>query len=81
MHPTLPIDALIPEILASLRASPNLVIEAAPGAGKTTRVPTALLQFGGVLVIEPRRLAARMAARRVAFEMNEAVGETVGYGH
>ncbi len=58
---------------------PNLVIEAAPGAGKTTRVPPALLTFGGVLVLEPRRLAARMAARRVASEMNEAVGETVGY--
>jgi ATP-dependent helicase HrpB len=75
----LPIDSLIPEIVASLQESPNLVIEAAPGAGKTTRVPPALLQFGGVLVLEPRRLAARMAARRVAFEMGEAVGETVGY--
>ncbi|HWE05662.1 MAG TPA: helicase-related protein, partial [Rhizomicrobium sp.] len=76
----LPIDVLIPEILASLRRSPNLVIEAAPGAGKTTRVPPALLQLGGgVLVLEPRRIAARMAARRVAAEMGEPVGETVGY--
>jgi ATP-dependent helicase HrpB len=76
----LPVDALLPEIVASLRQSPNLVIEAAPGAGKTTRVPPALLQFGGsVLVLEPRRIAARMAARRVAAEMGEQVGETVGY--
>ena len=79
LRPGLPIDALIPKIVESLQDSPNLVIEAAPGAGKTTRVPPALLQCGGVLVLEPRRLAARMAARRVAQEMNESVGETVGY--
>ncbi len=59
--------------------SPNLIIEAAPGAGKTTRVPPALLRFGGVLVLEPRRVAARMAARRVASERNEPIGKTVGY--
>lgn len=77
---SLPVDALLPEIVASLRQSPNLVIEAAPGAGKTTRVPPVLLQLGGgVLVLEPRRIAARMAARRVAAEMGESVGETVGY--
>jgi ATP-dependent helicase HrpB len=76
----LPIDALLPEIAASLRRTPNLAIEAAPGAGKTTRVPPALLPLGGeVLVLEPRRIAARMAARRVADEMGEDVGETVGY--
>lgn len=76
----LPIDELLPEIVTSLGHSPNLVIEAAPGAGKTTRVPPALLSFGGgVLVLEPRRIAARMAARRVASEMGEGVGETVGY--
>ncbi len=76
----LPIDELLPEIATSLRHSPNLVIEAAPGAGKTTRVPPALLSPGaGVLVLEPRRIAARMAARRVAAEMGETVGETVGY--
>lgn len=76
----LPIDALLPKIADSLRRTPNLVIEAAPGAGKTTRVPPALLALGGgVLVLEPRRIAARMAARRVAAEMGEPVGETVGY--
>lgn len=76
----LPIDALLPGIADSLRRTPNLVIEAAPGAGKTTRVPPALLALGGgVLVLEPRRIAARMAARRVAAEMGEPVGETAGY--
>jgi ATP-dependent helicase HrpB len=75
----LPIDGLLPEILARLRAAPNLVITAAPGAGKTTRVPPALLEFGPVLVLEPRRLAARLAARRVAAELGERPGETVGY--
>jgi ATP-dependent helicase HrpB len=76
----LPIDSLLPEILDSLRRSPNLVVEAAPGAGKTTRVPPALLEASGeVLVLEPRRIAARMAARRVAQELSENVGEIVGY--
>lgn len=77
----LPIDPLIPEILASLRARPNLVVEAAPGAGKTTRVPRALLDLDSreTLVLEPRRLAARLAARFVASELGERVGETVGY--
>ncbi len=75
----LPIDALLPRIVNELRRSKSLVIEAPPGAGKTTRVPPALLAFGDVLVLEPRRLAARMAARRVASELGEKVGETVGY--
>jgi ATP-dependent helicase HrpB len=58
-----------------------VVIEAAPGAGKTTRIPAYLLdrKAGGILVLEPRRLAARLAARRVAQERGERVGETVGY--
>jgi ATP-dependent RNA helicase HrpB len=75
----LPIDELIPGITDELRRSRRLVIEAPPGAGKTTRVPPALLEFGEVLVLEPRRIAARMAARRVANELGESVGETVGY--
>jgi ATP-dependent helicase HrpB len=77
----LPIDELLPAVVDSLRASRNLVIEAPPGAGKTTRVPPELLSLapGQVLVLEPRRIAARMAARRVAQERNERVGETVGY--
>lgn len=75
----LPIDDLLPRIVATLEASRNIVIEAAPGAGKTTRVPPALLEYGDVLVLEPRRLAARMAARRVAQELGEKPGETIGY--
>ena len=78
---SLPIDDLLPAIIESLRACPNLVIEAPPGAGKTTRVPPALLSLlrGQVLVLEPRRLAARLAARRVAQERGEQLGETIGY--
>ena len=77
----LPIDELIPDILEHLRAANTLVLEAPPGAGKTTRVPPALLELDDreVLVLEPRRLAARLAARYVAGERQERVGETVGY--
>src|SRR5579859_6401051 len=80
----LPIDPLLPEIVASLRAHPTLVLEAPPGAGKTTRVPRALLdagmaEHGEIVVLEPRRLATRMAARRVADELGETPGATVGY--
>jgi ATP-dependent helicase HrpB len=79
--PILPVDEILPEIITSLKRSPNLVIEASPGAGKTTRVPPEILKLvsGEVLVLEPRRIAARMAARRVASEIGEQVGETVGY--
>jgi ATP-dependent helicase HrpB len=78
---SLPIDLLIPEVLASLERTPNLLIEAEPGAGKTTRIPAALLRIvsGDVIVLEPRRIAARMAARRVAWELGEEAGRTVGY--
>src|SRR5919107_4253190 len=80
----LPVDALVPEIIESLRREPNLVIEAPPGAGKTTRVPAALLDAGlagegEVWVLEPRRLAARLSAERVAEERGESLGKTVGY--
>ena len=81
MRPTLPIDDLIPAIRSSLRGQPNLVVQAEPGAGKTTRVPPALLELvpGEVLVLEPRRIAARLAARRVAAELGERPGQTAGY--
>ncbi len=77
----LPIDPLIPQILETVRRGSNLVIEAPPGSGKTTRVPPALLGLnsGEVWVLEPRRLAARLAARRVAAELGETPGQTVGY--
>jgi ATP-dependent helicase HrpB len=77
----LPVDALLPEIVSALGREKYLVIEAPPGAGKTTRIPPALLPEarGEILVLEPRRLAARMAARRVSSELGERLGETVGY--
>jgi ATP-dependent helicase HrpB len=80
----LPIDDALPEIVEALRRSSCLVIEAPPGAGKTTRVPTAILDAGivgtqSILVLEPRRMAARLSAKRVAQERGERVGETIGY--
>lgn len=79
----LPIDPVLPEVIRSLTESPSLVLEAPPGAGKTTRVPRAMLDAGlvpgEIVVLEPRRLAARLAARRVAEELGERVGETIGY--
>lgn len=80
----LPIDPLLPQVVSALRAGPSLVLEAPPGAGKTTRVPPALLDAGvagkgEVLVLQPRRLAARLAAARVADERGERLGDTVGY--
>lgn len=84
MKPPLPIDAALPAIVDSVRARRALVLVAEPGAGKTTRVPPALLDAGlagdgEILVLEPRRLAARLAARRVAEERGERVGETIGF--
>jgi ATP-dependent helicase HrpB len=78
----LPIDPLLPRIVAAVAERRALVLQAEPGAGKTTRVPAALLDAGAegeVWVLEPRRIAARMAARRVAEERGERPGETVGY--
>jgi ATP-dependent helicase HrpB len=77
----LPIDQALPGIVEALRQGPAVVIEAPPGAGKTTRVPPALLDLvrGEVLVLEPRRIAARAAARRVAAERGEKLGESIGY--
>lgn len=81
---TLPIDPILPEIVRALEGAPSLVLEAPPGAGKTTRIPRALLDAGAgargeIVVLEPRRLAARLAARRVAGELGEEPGKTVGY--
>lgn len=80
----LPIDPHLPHLVDLLGQKRAVVLEAAPGAGKTTRVPRALLSapwLGDqqVLVLEPRRLATRMAARRVAEELGESVGRRIGY--
>ncbi len=79
----LPIDEILGDVDASLRARNNLVLVAPPGAGKTTRVPLALLDapWRGdkkIILLEPRRLAARAAAARMAATLGEAVGETIG---
>jgi ATP-dependent helicase HrpB len=80
----LPIDEALPALRQALLARDEAVLEAPPGAGKTTRVPLALLNeswLGGqsIVMLEPRRLAARAAAERLASELGEKVGETVGY--
>ncbi|MHB1103810.1 MAG: ATP-dependent helicase HrpB [Devosia sp.] len=80
----LPIDDALPALRAALAAGPFAVLVAPPGAGKTTRVPLALLDAswrgdGRIVMLEPRRLAARAAARRMAQTLGEAVGQTVGY--
>ena len=81
---TFPITPLLPEICAALAAVPRLVLEAPPGAGKTTQVPLALLDqpwLAGarILMLEPRRIAARAAAQFMAQQLGEEVGATVGY--
>ena len=81
---SLPIDEVLPALRLALAERDETVLEAPPGAGKTTRVPLALLNepwLAGqkILMLEPRRLAARAAAERLASELGEKVGETVGY--
>lgn len=80
----LPIDAALPPLLMALQGRDEVVLQAPPGAGKTTRVPLALLgeswlEGQSIIMLEPRRLAARAAAERMASELGEKVGETVGY--
>ncbi len=81
---SLPVDESLPRLKEALTAGNAAVLVAPPGAGKTTRVPLALLeapwlQGRRIVMQEPRRLAARAAARRMASTLGEAVGETVGY--
>lgn len=81
---SLPIDEALPALRRALHTRDEAVLEAPPGAGKTTRVPLALLDeswLAGqrIIVLEPRRLAARAAAERMADELGERVGQTVGY--
>ena len=80
----LPVAACLPALLAALAEGRNAVLIAPPGAGKTTLVPLALLDAawvggGRIVMLEPRRLAARAAATRMAFLLGEPVGQTVGY--
>jgi len=80
----LPITPVLPELLERLNETPTVLLQAPPGAGKTTQVPPALLNADWregrkILMLEPRRLAARSAARFMARAMGESVGQTVGY--
>jgi ATP-dependent helicase HrpB len=82
--PPLPIDAVLPELIAALGGSRSAVLRAPTGAGKTTRVPPALLDAGlagggAVVMLEPRRIAARAAARRMAAERGAELGGGVGF--
>lgn len=83
MSTALPIDAVLPAIVEALREHPRCLLVAQPGAGKTTRVPLALLQHTPPgqrwLLLEPRRVAARLAAAFMADQLGEPVGDTVGY--
>ena len=79
----LPIDEALPRLVAAVNAGARAILVAPPGAGKTTRVPLALLdepfaRAGKIIVLEPRRLAARAAAARMAATLGEKVGETIG---
>ena len=83
-NPLFPIAEVLPDVLTSLQAHPRLVLEAPPGAGKTTQVPPALLDAPWltgrkILMLEPRRIAARAAAEFMARQRGEDVGATVGY--
>ena len=83
MQTLLPIDDVMPDVLDALKRTGRLVLQAPPGAGKTTRVPLAMLEAGltqgRILMLEPRRLAARASAERMAQTLGEDVGQTVGY--
>jgi ATP-dependent helicase HrpB len=83
-HAAFPIAELLPEILRTLETGTRLVLEAPPGAGKTTQVPLTLLDADWlrgrkIVMLEPRRVAARAAAQFMAKQLGEAVGDTVGY--
>ena len=77
----LPIDEIIPELKAALQCQSSLVLTAPPGSGKTTRVPPAVANVvsGRVILLQPRRVAARACAQRIAWEQGTRVGDTVGY--
>ncbi|MEO8070296.1 MAG: hypothetical protein ABI652_02765 [Acidobacteriota bacterium] len=75
----LPIDAHLDEIVRVVRARRAIVVTAAPGAGKTTRVPPALVGDGPVLLLQPRRVAARAIAQRIAVEQRWTLGREVGW--
>lgn len=78
---SLPIDALEIDIVNALKTSSTLILQAPPGSGKTTRVPQFLMRAfqGKIIVLEPRRLAARMSAERISDELGQSCGKSVGF--
>ncbi len=79
-----PIDTILPELKKAVQSGPSVIVHAPPGAGKTTRVPLALLDVipqeqGRIIMLEPRRIAAVSAARWMARTLGEEAGGTVGY--
>ena len=79
MPPALPVDSYLPQIAGALEHHRAAVLVAAPGAGKTTRVPPALIDRGRVLLLQPRRVAARAMARRIADERGWTIGREIGW--
>ncbi|HEX8407689.1 MAG TPA: ATP-dependent helicase C-terminal domain-containing protein [Thermoanaerobaculia bacterium] len=79
MQAPLPVDAHVDAIVSLVRAEKRAVILAPPGAGKTTRIPPALSILGRTLLLQPRRVAARALARRIAAERNWTIGEEIGW--
>ena len=80
---TLPITAVLPELFAALQAGNQVILQAPPGAGKSTLLPLQLVQqqlvAARILLLEPRRLAARNIALFMAGQLNQQVGELIGY--
>lgn len=81
--PQLPIEAVMPDLLAGVRTHTQLILKAAPGAGKSTFFPLQLVKTnavqGKIIMLEPRRLAARNIATYLASQLGETVGESIGY--
>ena len=75
----LPIDAYVGKIVAHVRAHRSAVIVAPPGSGKTTRIPPALATLGRTILLQPRRVAARALARRIAYERGWTIGDEIGW--
>lgn len=77
----LPVDDALPALIGAVRSRGAAVLVAPPGSGKTTRVPPALAAAldGQILLLQPRRVAARMAARRIAWEQGWTVGDQIGW--
>ncbi|MDP9194144.1 MAG: DEAD/DEAH box helicase [Acidobacteriota bacterium] len=79
MQAPLPVDASLEDIVSLVRSERRAVVVAPPGAGKTTRIPPALVALGRTILLQPRRVAARTLARRIAFEQGWTIGNEIGW--